>query len=141
MRGPGQGGLLLLGMLRQLDLTTDQQIAVKALMEKNRDAAQAAGKALGDAQKALHDAIIAEANEPAIRTAATAVATAMGNQAVLQVKTVTAIKALLTKDQLQKLADMQAKAKDRPAMPDGPKDGPRGDFGPGPGPEESQPID
>jgi Spy/CpxP family protein refolding chaperone len=143
--GMGQGGLPLLGALRALDLTADQQTAVKAIMDKNRDAMRTAGKAVGDANKAFHDAVAADANEPAIRTAATAVATAMANHAVLQVKTSIAIKALLTTDQLQKLADMQAKMKDRPAGPmGGQMDGPRGDFGrpDGPGPRpEPQPID
>lgn len=141
MRGPGMGGgIPLLGMLRQLDLTTDQQTAVKAIMDKSRDAAQAAEKALAEAQKAFHDAVAADANEPAIRTAATAVATAMGNQAVLKVKTSTAIKALLTADQLKKLTDLQAQMKNRPLPPQGaPAGGPDGGFGrpdgPGPRPE------
>jgi Spy/CpxP family protein refolding chaperone len=149
MRGPGMGGLPLLGALRALDLTSDQQTAVKAIMEKSRDAAQTAGKALGDAQKAFRDAVVADANEAAIRAAATAVATAMGDQAVLQVKTSVAIKALLTKDQLTKLAEIQSQMKNRPegAADGGPRggrmDGPMG--GPGNRPDgpgiEPQPLD
>jgi Spy/CpxP family protein refolding chaperone len=143
--GMAPGGLPLLGALRALDLTTDQQTAVKAIMDKNRDAMQTAGKAVAEANKAFRDAVAADANEPAIRTAATAVATAMANHAVLQVKASIAIKALLTKEQLQKLTDMQAQMKNRPAGPmGGQMDGPRGGFGRPDGPgarPEPQPVD
>ena len=140
---PGGPGFML--PLQALDLTSDQKDAVKAILEANRQASQAARKAVGEATRTLHEAIANDANDLAIRNAAAAMATAAADQGILQVKVSTAIKALLTKDQLQKLADIRAQIKDRPAGPmDGQMDGPRGGFGRPDGPQfgpEPEPLD
>jgi Spy/CpxP family protein refolding chaperone len=120
-RGPGMhpGGPGPMLPLDALDLTSDQRQAVRDILDKNRDAAQAAAKAAGEATRALHEAIASDANETTIRIAATTMADAAASEGILQVKTSKAIKALLTSDQIARLDRIRAEMKNLPFVPQG----------------------
>jgi Spy/CpxP family protein refolding chaperone len=99
----------MLRVLRRLDLTEEQHEQVRTILEDNKENAQTVEKGVRDAQKALHDAVINEAGEEAIRNAAAEVGTAIGNQAVLRTQTAASVKGVLTEEQLQKLDTIKEK--------------------------------
>ncbi|MHC4844402.1 MAG: Spy/CpxP family protein refolding chaperone, partial [Planctomycetota bacterium] len=107
-QGPGKG-FPMLRVLRRLDLTEEQHEQVRTILEDNKENAQTVEKGVRDAQKALHDAVINEAGEEAIRNAAAEVGTAIGNQAVLRTQTAASVKGVLTEEQLQKLDTIKEK--------------------------------
>jgi len=117
----------MLQILRRLDLTEDQRDKVKTVLNNKKEDAEVANKAVRDAQKALHEAVINEAGEEAIRTAAAGVGRAIGDQAVLKTQAAASVKAVLTEEQLQKLERIKEKTKelqeDMQAL--------RGELGPG----------
>jgi len=114
-RGPGgpMGGMIMQG-LRQLNLTEEQKTQVKAVMDANKDALQAIGKQMQEAQVALGDAATADQpNEQAIRDAAAAVGKLQGDLAVLRSQIHTKVFALLTPDQQAQAKQFRADAKSR----------------------------
>jgi hypothetical protein len=90
-------------------LTEEQHEQVRTILEDNKENAQTAEKGIRDAHKALHDVVIDEAGEEAIRNAATEVGTAIGNKAVLRAQTTASIKGVLTEEQLQKFDTIKEK--------------------------------
>jgi Spy/CpxP family protein refolding chaperone len=105
--GPAPGGLLRLG--RWLDLTDEQATQIKTICDKAQADANTAAEAVVSARDALHKAVISGATEAQIQSAATALGTAMGNQAVLAAKTLAAAKSVLTDEQRQELEKIQTK--------------------------------
>ena len=115
--GPGgpDGGMG--GIFSKLDLTDEQREKVATIMDENYAKTSAARRAVEKARKALEEAIAADANEPAIRKAAAAMGTALGDEAVLKVKTMKEIKAVLTPEQIKKLDELKTQMKSRPMRP------------------------
>jgi len=105
-QGPG-GGILMLRVLRQLNLTAEQQEKVKAILEQSREESQAAGTAVQNAAQALHQAVIEEKGEDAISTAAQTLGKAIGDQAIQRASIATSIKAVLTEEQVKKLEELK----------------------------------
>jgi Spy/CpxP family protein refolding chaperone len=117
-------------LVRRLDLTDEQRTEIREILSQARSDEQGAREAVAKAREDLRKAVTGGATEEQIRSAATALGTAMGNQAVLQVKTVTAVKAVLTDEQRQKLEQMQKdlprlRQRVRNAALNGPAGGPR----------------
>jgi Spy/CpxP family protein refolding chaperone len=126
--GPGGPDGIIGVIMHRLNLTDTQREKIETILDASRDKMETAREAVDKAHKALQDAIAADANETAIRSAAAALGTAIGDEAVLKAATMKEIKAVLTADQLKKLADIQAKMKERGARPMR-----QGRGGPGPG--------
>lgn len=131
--GPRQGGAPGMGimhLLRQLDLTQEQHGVVRTIMDANKEVVQAAHEAVQTARQSLHKAIIDEADDAAIRAIATAMAQAVGDEAIQQVVVTKEIKNALTDDQKTALATLISQApEDRQRGPQGPPQG----MGRGPG--------
>ncbi len=124
-RGPGGPGgpggpqgpahpMGLHGLLRQLDLTTEQQEAIQVIHEDNRETVESAREAVHAAMTALHDAVMAEEGEEAVRNAAALVGAAIGEEAILRVQTQLTVKAVLTEAQLAELETLKAELKSEP---------------------------
>jgi Spy/CpxP family protein refolding chaperone len=122
--GPGGAGGIIGVIMQRLDLTDDQHDKIETILDTSRDKVEKAQKAVGTARKALDDAVAGDANEAAIRSAATALGAAIGDEAVLRAATMKEIKAVLTAEQLKTLEEIQARMKARVGRP--PQDGPRG---------------
>jgi Spy/CpxP family protein refolding chaperone len=106
--GPGRGPGL---MLRQLDLTEEQQEKIKSIHETNQKAMQEAREAVQKAMQALRQAVEDEGDEETVNTAAAAVGKAMGQRAIMRIKSQKAVKAVLTEEQLKKMEELKEKAK------------------------------
>ncbi len=134
-QGPGRGqaggpGLSMMHFLRQLKLTEEQHEVVRTIVDTPKEAAQATHEALHSARKSLHEAVIGEADEAALRAIAATLAQAVGDQAIQQVAVVKEIKNVLTEAQKATLKTlMEQLPEDRQRGPQGP---PRG-RGRGPG--------
>jgi len=144
--GPGMGmgmgpgpmhGDILAAIAWWLDLTDEQKTQIKKIGEDAKADANTAEEAVADARGALHDAVMGGGTEAEIRAAATALGTAIGNQAALHAKTLAAAKAVLTDEQRQELDKIVAKLPGlRQRIPHGPGFGPGmmvPHAGPGPG--------
>jgi len=105
--GPGPGGLLRLGWW--LDLTEEQTKQLETIYDKGRADANTAADAVVSARDALHKAVVSGATEEQIRAAATALGTAIGNQAALAAKTLASAKTVLTDEQRKELERIQTK--------------------------------
>jgi hypothetical protein len=91
------GGLDVINViLRDLSLTDEQREQIKAILDGSRDKMNAARGAIMTAQKALFDAVKSDANEVTIRSAANALGSAIGDEAVLKVQILQQIEALHT---------------------------------------------
>jgi len=96
-------------MGKMLNLTEKQQAQVKALREKNSEQMKASHQALRDAHKALREASQAEKiDETKIRQLSKILADKMADAALARAKGMKEFKALLTKEQLAKLAAKKA---------------------------------
>ncbi len=103
-------------MGKMLNLTKEQQTQAKALREKNCEQMKASQQALRDAHKALIEAAQAEKiDEAKIRQLSKALADKMADAAIARAKGMKEFKALLTKEQLAKLADKKAEFEKRMA--------------------------
>jgi len=109
--GPGVCPMPLM-ILRQLDLTDEQVEAINEALKENKEKAEAARKAVAEATKALHEAVI-KGDEAGIREAATNLGKAIGNGAVLRASTMTSVKKVLTDEQREELEELTAKLKER----------------------------
>ena len=109
MPGPrGRGPRLDFG-LRGVELTDAQREQVRSIMESHRTEFETVGRALGDAHRAFGEATRAESvDESTIRTRASAVASAMADEAILRSKVRSEVHALLTPEQQQQLKDREA---------------------------------
>ena len=103
----GPGGALGSGAA-QLNLTDEQKQAIRTICQQSRADANEVVAAIDDARAALHEAVIAGADEAKIRAAAAALGTAIGNQAVLQAQTIAAAKAVLTEEQRKEYEKIRA---------------------------------
>ncbi len=134
--GPRQGGAPGMGimhLLRQLDLTREQHEVVRAIMDAHKEVAQATHEAVQMGRQSLHEAIIEEADVAAIRAIATAMAQAVGDEAIQQVAVTKEIKNVLTDDQKTALATLLSQ------VPDNHQRGPQGPpQGMGRGPARSR---
>lgn len=104
-RGPRGGGFrgprADLG-LRGVDLTDAQREQVRTIMEAHKDELAQVGTRLREAHRALGAAAEAEPiDEAAIRSASTAVATALADEAILRAKVRAEVSGILTAEQLQ----------------------------------------
>ncbi len=102
--------MMLRWILQGLDLTDEQIEAIKQVHETNKEAMQAAQKAVGEGAKALHEAVL-QGNEADIRAAATNLGNAIGQCALLRAATMASIKAVLTAEQQAKLEQLQSRMK------------------------------
>jgi len=117
--GPGGGGSLwcplgqgfggLRGLAWWLDVTKEQTKQIRAIHEKAQADANTAAEAVVSARDALHKAVVTGATEEQIRSAATTLGTAIGNQAALQAKALASVKAVLTDEQRKGLDEIQEK--------------------------------
>jgi Spy/CpxP family protein refolding chaperone len=116
-QGPdGQAGMMG-AIMQKLDLTDEQREKIETIIDENHAKTSAARRAVDKARRALEEMAAADANEPAIRKAAAALGTALGDEAVLKAKTMKDIKAVLTADQIKKLDELKAEMKSRPLRP------------------------
>ncbi|MCP4454944.1 MAG: hypothetical protein GY809_26085 [Planctomycetes bacterium] len=135
MNRPGQNpggahGMGILPLFRHLDLTQEQREVIRDILEANKEAVQAAHEAVQAARQSLHEAVMAGADDEAIRVIATTFAQAVGDQAIQQVAVTKEIKNVLTDDQKMALATLISQGReDRPKGPQGPPQG----MGPGRG--------
>jgi Spy/CpxP family protein refolding chaperone len=106
--GPlGPGGVF--GPLAaELNLTLEQRQKIRDICQQSRADANEVVEAIDKARADLHEAVIGGAGEQQIRAAAAALATAIGNQAVLQAQTIAAAKAVLTPEQLKEFEETKA---------------------------------
>jgi Spy/CpxP family protein refolding chaperone len=118
-RGPmlRRGGF---GPLAGLDLTESQQTQLRELLEGERAGGRESAKALGDARKALHDAIFAASPDTnAIAAAQSAVVAAETAALADHVQAQSAIAKILTPEQRAKLAERGDRAGRGPRGPRG----------------------
>ncbi len=111
----GRGGarshgprLPILGALDRLDVTDEQQLQIRTILEDNAEGMQATREAMNEAMAALHDATVNEADDAALQAAATQLGIAAGQQATTHVALVKIIKSVLTEEQLSTLAKLKA---------------------------------
>ncbi|NQV34471.1 MAG: Spy/CpxP family protein refolding chaperone [Phycisphaeraceae bacterium] len=100
----------LLRGLFHIDLTNDQKEQIETILQSNKEGAEAAHEAIKAAKEALHTAVESE-DETAIRSAAADLGHATGEQAVVHISIIKAVKSVLTEEQLTELADLKEKAK------------------------------
>lgn len=105
--GPAPAGLLRLGWW--LDLTDEQTKQIQSIYDKAQTDANTVADAVVSARNDLHKAVIGGATEAQIQTGATALGTALGNQAALAAKTLASAKAVLTDEQRKELEKIQTK--------------------------------
>jgi protein CpxP len=112
MRG---GPLARLGVaMRQLDLTEEQRVQVKAIMESHRAEMKALGERRWELRKAVEAAISADTVDPAaIRNAHTELAQAMADGAVLRATIRHEVMQILTPEQKAKAAELKAQHEQR----------------------------
>ncbi len=84
-----------------LDLTAKQTTQIEGILAQAKTDSQAADLAMVAARQALHDDVINGATDLKIRAAAALLGQAIGNEAVLRAKTLTAIKGVLDAEQLK----------------------------------------
>ncbi|NQV35642.1 MAG: Spy/CpxP family protein refolding chaperone [Phycisphaeraceae bacterium] len=137
-RGPGPGmgrtdapGMMgIMPLLRRLDLTQEQHEAVRTILDGSKEATQAAHEAVQVVRQSLHQAVMDESDEAAIRAIATAMAKAVGDEAIKQVAVTKEIKSVLTEAQKNELITLISQGpEDRRRGPQGPPSG----MGRGPG--------
>lgn len=125
-RGQGQGAMartrdprggdfaqMLLGrMSQELNLSNEQKEKIKAISKKSGAEAQKSRKVVYEAMQVLNEAA-EEGTEAKIIAAGKSVGEAMTQQALEKAAVIKIIKAELSKEQLTKLAESQAKMKER----------------------------
>lgn len=106
-QGPGGRGGGMMGLGR-LNLTEDQRTQVQKLMEQNRQAHQPDMQKMADAQKALRDAIFADAgpDESAIHAAQAQIQALEPLMAQHRVEMEVAVAKILTPDQRKQMREM-----------------------------------
>lgn len=119
-QGPGgpMGGAPMLGLPRplaaQLNLSDAQREQIRGIMQQHRNEAEQLGQRLGAAERALHQAVQAEAfDETAIRAAAADAATARTDMAVFQGRVHADVYQVLTPEQQAKARELKAQMEQR----------------------------
>jgi protein CpxP len=101
-------------MTKALNLTSQQQDAIKAIFEKNRPQVKAQVQEMKSERQTLHSLIQADAiDEAAIRAQSAKVAAIQADLAVQRARSGQEIRALLTPEQVQKFKALQAKRESR----------------------------
>jgi len=90
-RQPGRGDGIL-PALQKLDLTEEQRTQIKTIRDDSKENMKVAREAVMEAQRNLRQAVISDANEAVIRSVASAIGDAIGNEAILKVSVMTQIK-------------------------------------------------
>jgi Spy/CpxP family protein refolding chaperone len=97
----------------ELGVTDDQRDAIHAILRDHRDELRPAVKALVEKHQTLRTAVLAdEADEAAIRAAATELGTSIGDAAVVASQVAKEVKAVLTPEQLTRLREFHADRQD-----------------------------
>ncbi len=124
--GPGGPGGPGMGMLiRRLDLSEEQQAQLKAIHEKERTAAEPLLKAAGEAREAFEKALEGDNPNPAaVGQAALNMRNAKRAVEAHHKATFEQVKSILNPEQLARLEEMEKR---------GPRRGPGGPHGQGPG--------
>jgi Spy/CpxP family protein refolding chaperone len=105
----GPGPMHLEFVLRQVDLTSEQNVQVDALMTARRDAAESTHPAAEAARRALGDQVRAGTfDETAIRAKAAAVAAFDADRAVGDAQLLREVRAVLTAEQRETLDSLLA---------------------------------
>lgn len=112
MRG---GPLARLGFaMRQLNLTEEQRVQVKAILESHKDEMKALGERRRELRKAVEAAITADTvDAAAIRSAHAELAEAMANGAVLRATIRHEVMQILTPEQKAKAAELKVQHEQR----------------------------
>lgn len=109
--GTGPGGPGLWGAaLPRLDLSSEQKEKIRDIMADSRTDAQKAREAVGDAQRALQDAVADGAGEEQIHAAADKLAQALAHEAVLRSKAMTSVRNVLTEEQAAQMERFKERA-------------------------------
>lgn len=113
--GQGRGGarghgprLPILHALSRLDVTEEQHVQIRTILDDNAEGMEAAREALNEAMATLRDATMNEADDATLQAAATQVGVAAGQNATTHVALVKNIKSVLTEEQLNTLAELKA---------------------------------
>ena len=108
---PALPGRIFQRIADKLDLTADQQAQIKAILAAEKDNLQPLLSAVHDTRKNLREAIRAkDANETSVRAASAKVAAAEADLAVERMKLFGKISPILTDEQRQQAAGLQARA-------------------------------
>ena len=108
---PAMRGKILQRIADQLDLTADQRAQIKTILLGEKDSLKPLITSLHDARKNLREAIRAkDASEASVRAASAKVAGVEADLAVERLKLFGKISPVLTDEQRQKAADLQARA-------------------------------
>ncbi len=111
--GPG-GPMGIIPGLRALDLTETQREQIRTAMESHKGEFDAQRQKAEPARKALNAAVMAETfNEATVRQAATDLAAAEADGAVLRAKVFSEVWALLTPEQQTKARELKSQAEQR----------------------------
>jgi protein CpxP len=111
MRGGFGGGIL---PLRGLDLTDAQREQVRSILESHKAEFDQVRTKLREGHRALAAASNSQTvDEAAIRTASTALAAAMADEAILRAKVRGEVVGILTAEQQQKLQERQTPRRQR----------------------------
>jgi len=138
----GAGAEMILRMKEKLNLSDEQVIQLEAIKEEAQGQFKTVNQAVRAKREALHTAATSGAGEAAIRTAATELGKAIGDQAVYGAVIKTKVDTVLTDAQKAQLKEMRQKRMERgearqaqgeQAMGKG--KGQKAGRGPGPGPE------
>jgi Spy/CpxP family protein refolding chaperone len=92
-----------------LNLTEAQIRQIRGIYDQTRADANSVEQGVTNARIALHEAVTSGAAQTQVRAAATALGTAIGNQAALHAKTIAAAKAVLTDEQRKELEAIPGK--------------------------------
>ena len=114
MRGGMRGGKGCEMMMKALNLTDDQKTQMKTIHETNSKKMQEAGKAVGEARKALMEAASSEdVSESTVRTLSSQLADAIAVMALNKAQMMKDVKAILTNEQKVKFDKKRAEMKKR----------------------------
>ena len=115
--GPRGQGNMLMRALDRLDLSDEQQEALKALLEDNRESVEANREQLHEARTALREAMQAETVDlNAVRTLADKVGAVETEAAVFRASMKNQIMEILTEEQRAELQEMIQNRKERRAQ-------------------------
>jgi len=110
---PAMRGKILQRIADKLDLTADQRAQIKTILLGEKDTLKPLLTSLHDSRKGLREAIRAkDASEASVRAASAKVAGVEADLAVERLKLFGKISPILTDEQRQKAADLQARADD-----------------------------
>ena len=103
----GHGVGIILRLKEKLDLDANQVEQLEALKNENQGQFKANAEAVKAKRDALQDAVESGASEAVIRSAASEVGYAIGDQAVLRGSTKAKVNTILTSDQIAKLEELR----------------------------------